>query len=152
MAKLLKRKRKTAPKRVLRLPDLDLAKRTVLNSLGSPDSTRAYAYAIRHILHSARQPDARVVHQHIDGSRLLPHAVDGLAHRLLPVGVQLHGDDVGMLLHGGRVSHPRENTVTLAGEVKSGFQPDSRAASRDERCRHLETIARRLRPNGACLR
>lgn len=39
-------KRKSAPKRVLRLPDLDHAKRTVLNSLGSPDSTRAYAFAI----------------------------------------------------------------------------------------------------------
>ena len=46
MAKPLNRKRKNAPKRVLRLPDLDLAKRTVLNSLGSPDSTRAYAHAI----------------------------------------------------------------------------------------------------------
>ena len=39
-------KRKSAPKRVLRLPDLNHAKRTVLNSLGSPDSTRAYAFAI----------------------------------------------------------------------------------------------------------
>jgi hypothetical protein len=46
MAKPVSSKRKTAPKRVLRLPDLDLAKRTVLNSLGSPDSTRAYAHAI----------------------------------------------------------------------------------------------------------
>src|SRR5450759_5101191 len=46
MAKPLNRKRKTTPKRVLRLPDLDLAKRTVLSSLGSPDSSRAYAHAI----------------------------------------------------------------------------------------------------------
>ena len=46
MAKPMNHKRKTAPKRVLRLPDLDLAKRTVLNSLGSPDSTRAYTHAI----------------------------------------------------------------------------------------------------------
>ena len=46
MAKPLNRKRKAAPRRILRLPDLDLAKRTVLNSLGSPDSTRAYAHAI----------------------------------------------------------------------------------------------------------
>jgi site-specific recombinase XerD len=38
--------RKKMPKRVLRLPDLDHAKRTVLNSLGSPDSTRAYEFAI----------------------------------------------------------------------------------------------------------
>ena len=46
MVKPRNRKLKTAPKRVLRLPDLDLAKRTVLNSLGSPDSTRVYAHAI----------------------------------------------------------------------------------------------------------
>ena len=46
MAKPLNRKSKTAPKRALRLPDLDHAKRTVLSSLGSRDSTRAYAYAI----------------------------------------------------------------------------------------------------------
>ena len=39
MAKLLNREGKTAPKRVLRLPDLDLAKRTVLTRLGSADST-----------------------------------------------------------------------------------------------------------------
>ena len=39
-------KRKSSPKRVLRLPDLDLAKRSVLNSLGSPDSVRAYTFAI----------------------------------------------------------------------------------------------------------
>ncbi len=38
--------RKGSPKRVLRLPDLDHAKRTVLDSLGSPDSARAYAFAM----------------------------------------------------------------------------------------------------------
>jgi hypothetical protein len=40
------KKRKAAPKRILRLLDLDHAKRTVLNSLGSPDSARAYGFAI----------------------------------------------------------------------------------------------------------
>jgi site-specific recombinase XerD len=39
------RKRKAA-KRVLRLPDLDFAKRAVLNTLGSPESKRAYEFAI----------------------------------------------------------------------------------------------------------
>ena len=39
------RKRKVA-KRVLRLPDLDFAKRAVLNTLGSPASKRAYEFAI----------------------------------------------------------------------------------------------------------
>lgn len=38
--------RRKAPKQLLRLPDLDHAKRTVLNSLGSPDSTWAYGFAI----------------------------------------------------------------------------------------------------------
>jgi site-specific recombinase XerD len=42
----LKPKRKAVPKKVLRLPDLDFAKRTILNTLGSPESTRAYAFAI----------------------------------------------------------------------------------------------------------
>ena len=39
------RKRKT-PRRVLRLPDLDFAKRDVLNTLGSIESKRAYEFAI----------------------------------------------------------------------------------------------------------
>ncbi len=38
-------KKRTA-KRVLRLPDLDFAKRAVLNTLGSPESKRAYEFAI----------------------------------------------------------------------------------------------------------
>ena len=37
---------KTTSKRVLRRPDLDHAKRTVLNALGSPDSNRSYAFAM----------------------------------------------------------------------------------------------------------
>jgi integrase len=39
-------KRKKAARRVLRLPDLDFAKRAVLNTLGSPESKRAYEFAI----------------------------------------------------------------------------------------------------------
>jgi hypothetical protein len=34
------------PKRVLRLPDLDFAKRAGLNTLGSPESKRAYQVGI----------------------------------------------------------------------------------------------------------
>jgi integrase len=40
------RRRKTAARRVLRLPDLDYARRAVLNTLGSPESKRAYECAI----------------------------------------------------------------------------------------------------------
>jgi hypothetical protein len=39
-------KPKSAPKRVLRLPDLDHTKLSVLNTLGSPQSQRAYDIAI----------------------------------------------------------------------------------------------------------
>jgi len=41
-----KPKPKSAPKRVLRLPDLDHTKMSVLNTLGSPQSQRAYDIAI----------------------------------------------------------------------------------------------------------
>jgi hypothetical protein len=41
-----KSKPKSAPKRVLRLPDLDHTKLSVLNTLGSPRSQRAYGIAI----------------------------------------------------------------------------------------------------------
>ncbi|HWR51220.1 MAG TPA: site-specific integrase [Bryobacteraceae bacterium] len=45
MTKRRGRKRGT-PKRVLRLPDLDYARTAVLDSLGSPESKRAYGFAI----------------------------------------------------------------------------------------------------------
>jgi hypothetical protein len=57
-------KPKSAPKRVLRLPDLDHTKLSVLNTLGSPQSQRAYDIAINdsslgtarsHASHSTRQ-------------------------------------------------------------------------------------------------
>src|SRR5260370_35876620 len=39
-------KGRRAAKHVLRLPDLDFAKRAVLNTLGPPESKRAYEFAI----------------------------------------------------------------------------------------------------------
>jgi integrase len=42
----VKKSNTKTPKRVLRLPDLDFAKRSVLNSLGSPASKRAYEFGI----------------------------------------------------------------------------------------------------------
>jgi hypothetical protein len=39
-------RRNRSTKRVLRLPDLDYAKRSVLNTLGSPASKRAYEFGI----------------------------------------------------------------------------------------------------------
>ena len=43
MKKLLLRRK---PRRILRLPDLDHSKTAVLNTLASPDSQRAYRFAI----------------------------------------------------------------------------------------------------------
>ncbi len=48
MGRILKRRR--APKRVLRLPDLEHSKHTLLNTLGSPQSKRAYEFAIDHFV------------------------------------------------------------------------------------------------------
>ena len=59
-----KLKPKSAPKRVLLLPDLDHTKLSVLNTLGSPQSQRAYDIAINDFIawycseprtHSTRQ-------------------------------------------------------------------------------------------------
>jgi hypothetical protein len=41
-----RKKTKQAPKRVLRLPDLDFAKSAVLNTLRSAESKRSYRFAI----------------------------------------------------------------------------------------------------------
>ena len=49
-----KSKPKSAPKRVLRLPDLDHTKLSVLNTLGSPQSQRAYGIAIDDTLDPVR--------------------------------------------------------------------------------------------------
>jgi integrase len=43
-------KQKAAPKRVLRLLDLEHSKRTLLSTLGSPDSKRAYEFAVDHFM------------------------------------------------------------------------------------------------------
>jgi integrase len=43
-------KRKLAPKRVIRLLDLEHSKRTLLNTLGSLQSKRAYGFAIDHFV------------------------------------------------------------------------------------------------------
>jgi site-specific recombinase XerD len=50
MAKKPKSKRKRAPKTVLKLPDLEQSKSTVLNSLTSPSCQRSYDHAIREFI------------------------------------------------------------------------------------------------------
>ena len=55
------RKKKT--KRILRLPDLDYAKRPVLNSPGSPASKRAYEFGIDDLVAWCRNPGSRSAEQ-----------------------------------------------------------------------------------------
>ena len=43
-------KRKSAPKRVLRLLDLEHSKHALLSTLGSPNSKKAYEFAIDHFV------------------------------------------------------------------------------------------------------
>jgi hypothetical protein len=47
MARNAKSKRRRAPKTILKLPDLEQSKSSVLNSLTSPSSQRSYDHAIR---------------------------------------------------------------------------------------------------------
>jgi hypothetical protein len=50
MAKKLSKGKPRVPKTVLRLPDLDLAKSAVLNSLSSIDAQRGYRHAIEEFI------------------------------------------------------------------------------------------------------
>ena len=47
---MAKRKRKRAPKTVLKLPDLEQSKSAVMNSLTSASSKRSYDHAIREFI------------------------------------------------------------------------------------------------------
>jgi hypothetical protein len=60
-------KPKSAPKRVLRLPDLDHTKLSVLNTLGSPQSQRAYDIAINDFI--LLRPTKPVKHSRLLGLR-----------------------------------------------------------------------------------
>jgi len=53
--------KRTCPKAVLRLPDLDLAKSAVLNSSTSADAQRGYRHAINSWNGIARSPGSRSV-------------------------------------------------------------------------------------------
>jgi len=54
------KKRRPAPKTVLRLPDLDQAKSAVLNSLSSQDAQRGYRHAMDEFIGIARSRDSRL--------------------------------------------------------------------------------------------
>jgi integrase len=105
------RKRRTA-KRVLRLPDLDYAERAVLNTLGSPESKRAYEFAIddfvRWYCSEPRLAFSRTV--------VLRYRLDLEARRLAPATINLR------LAAVRRLAYEAADTGLLSPELAAGIQ------------------------------
>jgi len=131
-------RKKTTPKRILRLPDLDYAKRSVLNSLGSPASKRAYEFGIDDFVawycSEPRLAFSRTV--------VLRYRIELESRRLAPSSINLRLAPVRRLAYeaaqprpGGR--HPaREGRQTsrrppgelVDGRTGSGSAPSSRCS------------------------
>jgi site-specific recombinase XerD len=105
------RKRRTA-KRVLRLPDLDYAKRAVLNTLGSPESKRAYEFAIDDFVNwycsEPRLAFSRTV--------VLRYRLDLEGRRLAPATINLR------LAAVRRLAYEAADTGLLSPELAAGIQ------------------------------
>ena len=96
------KKRRIAPKTVLRLPDLDQAKSAVLNSLTSADAQRGYRHAIDEFVESyCSEPrlsfNRTVVLRyriHLEGRKLAPGTIN---LRLGAVRLAYEASDCGLL-------------------------------------------------------
>lgn len=110
MKKSSRKKRTT--KRVLRLPDLDYAKRAVLNTLGSPESKRAYEFAIDDFVNwycsEPRLAFSRTV--------VLRYRLDLEARRLAPATINLR------LAAVRRLAYEAADTGLLSPELAAGIQ------------------------------
>ena len=80
-----KDRKNKAPKRVLRLPDLDYAKGAVLNTLGSPASKRAYRFAIEDFV-TWYCSEPRLA---FNKTVVLRYRLELEAHRLAPATINL---------------------------------------------------------------
>ena len=112
MAKPLNRKRKTAPKRVLRLPDLDQAKRTVPSSLGSADSSRAYAHAIDDFITWYRSEPRLAFGKHV----VLRYRIELESRRLAPATINVR------LAAVRRLAYEAADSGLLSPELAAGIQ------------------------------
>ncbi len=107
-----KGKGKSAPKRVLRLLDLDCAKQAVLNMLGSPESKRAYEFAIDNFVawycSEPRLAFGRTV--------VLRYRLELEARRLAPATVNLR------LAAVRRLAYEAADTGLLSPELAAGIR------------------------------
>ena len=103
---------KRTPKRVLRLPDLDHAKRAVLNTLGSPESMRAYEAAINDFIawycSEPRLAFSRTV--------VLRYRIELESRRLAPSTINLR------LAAVRRIAFEAADTGLLSPELAAGIQ------------------------------
>jgi len=91
-----KDRKNKAPKRVLRLPDLDYAKGAVLNTLGSPASKRAYRFAIEDfVIWYCSEPRLA-----FSKTVMLRYRLELRARRLAPATINLRLAVVRCLAHG----------------------------------------------------
>ena len=105
------RKKKVA-KRVLRLPDLDYAKGAVLNTLGSPESKRAYDFAIDDF-----------VSWYCSEPRLAFNKTVVLRYRLELEGRRLSPATINLRLAGvRRLAYEAADTGLLSPELAAGIR------------------------------
>lgn len=105
-------RKKKASKRVLRLPDLDYAKRAVLNTLASPESKRAYEFGIDDFIawycSEPRLAFSRPV--------VLRYRLELEARRLAPATINLR------LAAVRRLAYEAADTGLLSPELAAGIQ------------------------------
>src|SRR5215467_4518166 len=106
------RKKKSA-RRVLRLPDLDFAKRAVLNTLGSPESKRAYDFAIDDFV-SWYCSEPRLA---FSKTVVLRYWLDLESRRLAPSSINLR------LAAVRRLAYEAADTGLLSPELAAGIRP-----------------------------
>jgi hypothetical protein len=115
----MKRSRqKKNPKRVLRQPDLDYAKRAVLNALGSPASKQAYEFAIDEFV-TWYCSEPRLA---FSRTEVLRYRLELEARRLAPATINLRLATVR------RLAYEAADTGILSPELAAGIRA-SRARS-----------------------
>jgi site-specific recombinase XerD len=112
MPRKQKAKRKQAPKRVLRLLDLECSKRVVLNSLGSPESARAYAFAIDDFVDWYCSEPRLAFSKHV----VLRYRIELESRQLAPATINLR------LAVVRRLAHEAADTGLLSPELAAGIQ------------------------------
>src|SRR5262249_46110869 len=105
-------RRKRMPKRVLRLPHLDFAKRSVLNSLGSPASKRAYEYGIDDFVSWYCSEPSLAFSRPV----VLPSRLERESRRRAPSSITLH------LAAVRRLAYEAADTGLLSPELAAGIR------------------------------